>query len=410
MSETLYVSEIAPALKHPTIFQKFDALEQGESLTIVNDHDPIPLFYELRAERGDIFEWLKKENGPETWTVVITKFKDAQKVSGEIKEEKTEAKNDDIPVINVTLLEPKMKHPTIFAGFDALQPGQTFQILNDHDPKPLYYQMLAERGPVFKWEYIENGPKWWRVQITKNTKDQSETIGQIVAKDIRKANVFKKFGIDFCCGGKKSLKQACEEANVSVETIEAALKDTDTSGVNKSVDYTKWDADFLADYIYNQHHKCYYEESPIIADLLKKVYTRHGDRHPELAKLYDLYLQLSTELNGHFMKEERVVFPFIKALVTAQKTGDYSDLQAQPSLKDPIQIMEIDHDAAGDILAQISKLTGNYTPPENSCNSFRLLYSKLQDLQDDLQQHIHLENNILFPKALEIEKAIRSKS
>lgn len=311
-----------------------------------------------------------------------------------------------------TLYVPKLpaaqKHETIFKKLEELQGGESLTIVNDHDPKPLYYQLVALYGPLFQWEYIENGPEQWQVLITKTNTNENITVGQIVAGDIRKANVFKQFGIDFCCGGKKTLKQACADAGVAFSAVETALQNNVGSTSSKAIDYNNWDADFLADYIFNLHHKYYYQEGPIISELLKKVYTKHGSQHPELAQVYDLYMQLAAELNGHFLKEERVLFPFIKALVKAQKTGNFIDLQSQPSIEDPIRIMESDHDDAGAILAQLKKVTNNYTPPANSCNSFKFLYSKLQDLEEDLQQHIHLENNILFPKALHIEKALRN--
>ena len=108
-------------------------------------------------------------------------------------------------------LQPALNHPTIFRKFDSLEEGASFVIVNDHDPKPLYYQLLAERGSIFTWEYLEQGPEVWKVHIRKNEVVKGETVGEIAAKDIRKAEVFRKYGIDFCCGGKKSLKQACEE-------------------------------------------------------------------------------------------------------------------------------------------------------------------------------------------------------
>lgn len=408
ITEALYVPDLEPRLKHPTVFERFDALQAGESFLLINDHDPIPLYYEMKAERGDSFSWEKLENGPETWKVAITKKDETTQKEKETFSQTAMNFSDEVFVLNVTLLEPRLKHPTIFKHFDALQAGAAFQILNDHDPKPLYYQLIAERGATFTWHYLQKGPNWWQVQIAKNKADEGETVGQIVAKDIRKAEVFKKYGIDFCCGGKKSLQQACNEANVDVATIEAALQTTTGRGTSAAIDYNRWAPDFLADYIYNQHHKYYYEEGPIIADLLRKVLSRHGDKHSSLLQLFDAYTYLASELSGHFIKEEKVVFPFIKALVAAKSTGDRTVLNSQPSLTEPVQMMEADHEAAGDLLVQIKKLTNDYTPPEGSCNSFQLLYKKLEDLEADLHQHIHLENNVLFPKALEIERSLRS--
>jgi len=245
------------------------------------------------------------------------------------------------------------------------------------------------------------------VQIAKNTTEAGETVGSLAAKDIRKAEVFKKFGIDFCCGGKKSLQVACKEANVPVDEVEAALAQAEVVPVAGGNDFSRWDAGFLSDYIYNQHHMYYYDEASVINDLLIKVMNRHGNHYPELKQLYTLYTQLQEELNVHFLKEEKVVFPFIKALVKAKKTGDTADLDNQPSLTEPIQVMEEDHEAAGTILAQIRSLTQNFTTPPDACNSFQFLYKKLEGLEADLHQHIHLENNILFPKALAIEKELR---
>lgn len=404
-TDSLFVPDLAPAVKHATVFQKFDALGKGETLLLINDHDPIPLYYEMKAERGDVFEWNKLENGPELWKVEITKTA-ATGSSNVGNGAEGIATEEDIFTLNVTQLPPRMKHPTIFQHFDALAAGKAFCILNDHDPKPLYYQLIAERGPVFTWTYLENGPKWWRVQIKKNAADEGETVGQIAAKDIRKAEVFKKYGIDFCCGGKKSLKQACEEVGVDAAVVEAELNST-KEPLRGDKDFNRWEPDFLADYIYNQHHLYYYDEAPVIGDLLTKVANHHGATHPELQTVYTLFVKLAQELNSHFMKEEKVLFPFIKAVVAAKRTGNTDDLHDQFSIQGPVQMMEADHDAAGGILEALKNATNNYTAPEGACNSFQLLYRKLRELDEDLHQHIHLENNILFPKALKLEKELR---
>lgn len=404
--DTLFVPSLQPALKHPTILQKFDELQSGETLLLINDHDPIPLYYEMKAEKGDIFEWKKVEDGPEVWKVEIKKTAAKSSAVNPVKQNKEEAKSD-VFVLNVTLIEPRLKHPTIFKHFDALKEGEAFQILNDHDPKPLYYQLLGERGNIFTWSYLEQGPQWWKVLIKKNDLANGETVGEIAAKDIRKAEVFKKYGIDFCCGGKKSLKQVCDEKGLDVEIVEAELENP-VQPVSSANDYNRWEPDFLADYIYNQHHLYYYNELPVLKGLITKVTQHHGDNHPELKYMYSLFGQLVQELDTHFMREEKVVFPFIKALVQAKRSGNFEALNSQPSLTDPIRLMEVDHDAAGEILGEMQKLSNNYTPPADACNSYQFLYKKLKDLDEDLHQHIHLENNILFPKALKLDKELRS--
>lgn len=127
-------------------------------------------------------------------------------------------------IINVPAIEPRLKHPTIFQVFDGLAGGESLIIHNDHDPKPVYYQMLGERGDVFIWEYLLEGPEWWDVRITKKTEEDKQTIGEIAAKDLRKAEVFKKYGIDFSCSSKKTLSQVCNENNIDVTKVETELQ------------------------------------------------------------------------------------------------------------------------------------------------------------------------------------------
>ena len=403
---TLFVPAIQPVLKHPTIFKKFDELEIGDSFLLINDHDPIPLFYEMKAERGEVFDWKKVEDGPVTWQVEITKTADGRAKPSTLKETNQDS-SGAIFDLNVTLIEPSLKHPTIFKYFDALKPGQGFLISNDHDPKPLFYQLQSQRGDVFTWSYLEKGPQLWKVHIKKNTDEQRLSVGQMVAKDIRKATVFKKYGIDFCCGGKKSLEQVCKEKGLDVDKVRQELENVNQS--QPSVEnFDRWNIAFLADYIYNKHHEYYYQEGPVIKELLEKVVNKHASHFPELNQVQALYLNLAHELNSHFQKEESIVFPFVKALAEAKKTGNKEELQNIFSLSKPIQMMESEHEEAGEILAELNTITNNYTAPQGACNSFQFLYLKLKDLENDLHQHIHLENNILFPKALQLEKELRS--
>ena len=164
--------------------------------------------------------------------------------------------NSDI--LDVTVIEPRFKHPTIFQKFDSILPGGAFIIHNDHDPKPLYYQLLAERGQTFTWEYLEDGPEVWKVKIAKRgeAEAQEETIGEMVTKDFRKAQVFKKLGIDFCCGGKKTLSEVSSKKGISLDQIKAELDSLNTTNSSsQAINFDQWDLDFLTDYIINTHHR-----------------------------------------------------------------------------------------------------------------------------------------------------------
>ncbi len=307
--------------------------------------------------------------------------------------------------LNVTLLEPRLKHPTIFKKFDELAAGDSLTILNDHDPKPLYYQLLGERGNVFIWEYQEQGPEWWKVKITRRPSGQSdETIGQIAAKDLRKAQIFKKYGLDFCCGGKKTVKEACAEKGLDVTKIEQELQQPDLRTSSRPLPYNDWSLDFLIDYILNTHHSYIRKNLPDIRAYAEKVLLVHGNRHEELARIQQLVEEISHELVSHMMKEEKVLFPYIKELVLGDQGGKPTYAAQFDSVKNPINMMEMEHELVGKNLEEIRELTDNYNLPEDACASYSLLYRLLDDFEEDLHMHIHLENNILFPKALELEQ------
>jgi regulator of cell morphogenesis and NO signaling len=312
-----------------------------------------------------------------------------------------------IDILDVTRLEPKRKHPTIFDKFDSLEPGQAFIIHNDHDPKPLYYQLLGERGTVFGWEYLENGPEWWKVKISKIAlQGAGSTVGEIAAKDYRKAEVFKRLGIDFCCGGNKTLTQASAEAGVSDAELEAALEAAGQQPIAASENYQTWEPDFLADYIVNIHHRYVTENLQPIAELAEKVAGRHGVQHPELIEVAAGFAKMSRELRHHLMKEEMILFPYIRQLADARRRGQRLGASPFGSVRSPIGVMQLEHDIAGEDLAYLRRLTGGFQVPENACNSYTYLYAKLQEFESDLQKHVHLENNILFPKAVELEAEV----
>lgn len=315
---------------------------------------------------------------------------------------------ENTEILNVTLIEPRFKHPAIFEKFDSLVGGQQFTILNDHDPKPLYYQLLGERGNIFTWEYLENGPEWWKVRISKKAEDaQEETIGEMVAKDYRKAQVFKKFGIDFCCGGKKALSEVCDKKGLDIHKVQAELSAVDEITVGSSVDFQAWDLDFLSDYIINTHHRYVKENIPFLSEISQKVARVHGDHHPELVRIAEVFSGIAADLSQHLVKEESVLFPYIKELVSAQKNGGSLPMPSFGNVTNPIKVMEMEHEGAGEDLSEIRLLSSDYLVPEDACTSYRILFKKLEEFENDLHQHVHLENNILFPKAIELERQLK---
>ncbi|MFN8579343.1 MAG: iron-sulfur cluster repair di-iron protein [Candidatus Sericytochromatia bacterium] len=309
-----------------------------------------------------------------------------------------------ISKIDVTVLEPRMKHPTIFKKFDEITAGESFIISNDHDPKPLYYQLLGERGNIFSWEYIENGPDNWLVKIQKNNSTKEDSIGELVAKDLRKAEVFKKFNIDFCCGGKKTLSQVCNDKQINIKDVESELEKLDSTSESVSQNYNEWSLDFLVDFIINTHHKYVKNSLPILLEYTAKVAKVHGKEHLEVVAIYDLFKEASDELNLHIMKEETILFPYIKQLVNEKNS--VNEGCSFGTVKNPIRMMEHEHDVVGNIFKTIRELSNDYTPPEDACTTYKLSYKKLEEFENDLHQHIHLENNILFPKSIKLESEL----
>jgi regulator of cell morphogenesis and NO signaling len=309
--------------------------------------------------------------------------------------------------LDVTVLEPRQKHPTIFANYDSLQPGNSLIIHNDHDPKPLYYQLLDERGNTFAWEYLEEGPQNWRVKITKGKSGSTDpTIGELAAADYRKAQVFKRYGLDFCCGGKKTLAEACSRKNVPLTQVENELKILEQSPANPPFKFNDWEPDFLADFIEQNHHQYVKKSLQPIRELAAKVARVHGAQHPETVKVAGAFIEISEELESHMIKEEQILFPYIRNLVQQKKTGDASESSPFGSVRQPINLMEMEHESVGRNMDLIHQLTGAFSLPPDACSSYSLLYNWLREFEEDLHQHVHLENNILFPKAIELEKKL----
>ncbi|WP_064966998.1 iron-sulfur cluster repair di-iron protein [Tenacibaculum ovolyticum] len=236
-------------------------------------------------------------------------------------------------------------------------------------------------------------------------KIKEKTVADYVTENIKTAHIFKKHGIDFCCGGAISVKEACAKNNVDSKVLENELLKVDAV---KDVieDYNKWELDFLMIYIENVHHTYVKESLPLISEYANKVAKVHGNHYTEVVKVNELFHTVANELISHMQKEEQILFPFIKKLVDAKKTEKKNVFAPFGTVKNPIQMMEHEHENAGDIFKNIADLTNNYTPPKEACNTFKALYAKLDEFEKDLHQHIHLENNILHPKAIALEKKL----
>jgi regulator of cell morphogenesis and NO signaling len=227
-----------------------------------------------------------------------------------------------------------------------------------------------------------------------------KTVGEIAASDYRATQVFEKYGIDFCCGGQKGLGEACAEKGLSADQVLQELEQASLSAGGPGENYDQWELDFLADYIVNQYHTYTKSMLPRVMEFANKVVEAHGDRHPETLLIAQKWRDLVADMTAHLQKEERVLFPYIKSLVQGKRDGRLplgSALQI-------IQVMEAEHESVGKCLAEIESLSQGFTPPQDACNTYRALYGYLAEFDQATKKHVHLENNILFPKAIRLEK------
>jgi regulator of cell morphogenesis and NO signaling len=238
-----------------------------------------------------------------------------------------------------------------------------------------------------------------------------ETIGSIVAADYRTAVVFSKFRIDFCCKGGRTIEEVCQQKEIEPAVlIEALQKVEETAAIPEENDVQKWSATELAEYIERVHHGYVRETTPILTAYLKKVASVHGDRHPELKEIFMVFGESSVDLLNHMIKEESVLFPAIKhmeRLIASQKALDKPFFFGK--VENPISVMRNEHETEGDRFAQIAALSNNYTPPEDACSTYKVSFAKLKEFEEDLHRHIHLENNILFHMAVEMEKELNNE-
>lgn len=226
-------------------------------------------------------------------------------------------------------------------------------------------------------------------------------IGDIVAANYKTAAVFKKAGIDFCCNGNRTIKEACDDKNLSAQNILTEIE-TQLDATQPIADFNAWSADLLADYIEKKHHRYVTTKISEIKPFLEKLTRVHGKQHPELIAVEQLFNESAGELTTHMKKEELILFPFVRAMVEKETADINKPFQ---SVLNPIGMMQHEHNTEGDRFRKIASLTNNYTPPEDACNTYKVTFALLREFEEDLHLHIHLENNILFPKAIAMEAA-----
>ena len=239
------------------------------------------------------------------------------------------------------------------------------------------------------------------MQITKDT-----IVGDLVAKDYRTATVFKQNGIDFCCNGNRTLEEVCKQKEMSVTNIIGELNQVSQQISAAQTDFNSWPLDLLADYIEKKHHRYVEEKIQEIKPYLDKICKVHGEHHPELYEINQLFNYSAGELAMHMKKEELILFPAVRRMVKAQMQKTTPERPQFGSVNNPIKMMMHEHNNEGERFRKIEELSNKYNPPQDACNTYRVSFAMLKEFEVDLHLHIHRENNSLFPKALELEKHI----
>ena len=238
--------------------------------------------------------------------------------------------------------------------------------------------------------------------MVATTSKLDTTVGQLVTERPGRARVFEAFGIDYCCGGKKPLAQAIREKALDEQTVLRVLATFDEQAPSDERDWSKSSLAALADHIEQTHHAYLKSELPRLEYLVNKVANRHGPHTPQLVELAHVFAAFKLELESHMRKEEVVLFPICRQMEHAAAPQQFHC----GSVQNPIAVMIQEHDDAGDALKRMRELTNDYTPPLDACGTYRALFDSLRELEHDMHRHVHKENSILFPKAVELEQKL----
>jgi regulator of cell morphogenesis and NO signaling len=231
-----------------------------------------------------------------------------------------------------------------------------------------------------------------------------KTVGQMVAENPVAARVFEQAGIDYCCGGQRSLEEACSKAKMSFAEVAELLEKAAAARTTADRDWLAASQSDLVEHIVNKHHGYVRQELPRLTALIAKVLGVHGKNHAELAQIVRYFADTANELTMHMMKEENILFPYIVEMEKAVQGKGPRPVPMFGTVQNPVRMMIAEHDSAGANLKAIRELSGDYTPPADGCTSYRVLYEALAAFEADLHQHIHRENNILVPCAIEMEE------
>lgn len=232
----------------------------------------------------------------------------------------------------------------------------------------------------------------------------TKTVRELAVEMPSATRVFERLGIDYCCGGGQSLEEACDSAKVKVDDVLRALEAESAPAAKGPVDWTGAPLAKLIDHIVATHHAYVKAEVPRLEQLIAKVVSVHGQNHPELKQVQSEFRTLGAELGMHMMKEEQILFPYIADMEAAVEAGRSIPPCVFGTVRNPVQMMVMEHDAAGENLHAMREATDGFRAPADACVSYTTLYRALAEFEADLHQHIHLENNILFPRAVEMER------
>ncbi len=231
--------------------------------------------------------------------------------------------------------------------------------------------------------------------------ETGKTVREVVLENPAAARVFEKVGIDYCCGGNELLTEACHAANVRVEEVIAALGRTESVPVER--DWPSAPLSELAQYIVDKHHAWTREEIKRLVPLISKVVSVHGKNHPELMQVQSIFRDLSQEMTMHMMKEEQILFPYLAEMEAAVSRKRPLPPAMFGTVQNPVRMTMMEHDSSGEALHRMREITNGYALPPDACVSYQTLYQALEAFEADLHRHIHLENNILFPRSVKME-------